>query len=203
MAVPPSPLAPKQDRSVVTRQKLLDAAVDELLASGYAGLTTTAVAQRAGVSRGAQQHHFPRKDVLVTEAVRHLAERQVAELRDRIVAAPRGRERARHALDAVYAQYSGPLFAAMVEMSLASRHEPELTEVVAHQERTLSREINELADGIFAPELVAARSFPSRWATVLGAARGIAMLRLLGHPPDVVDRQWAAARRELLSVLFG
>jgi hypothetical protein len=33
----------------------------------------------------------------------------------------------------------------------------------------------------------------------LGTARGIALLRLLGHPADVVDRQWAFARDRLLA----
>ena len=40
---------PMQARAVATRRKLLDAAVASLCDSGYAGTTTTLVAQRAGV----------------------------------------------------------------------------------------------------------------------------------------------------------
>lgn len=203
MASPRSPLAPKQERSLATRQKLLDAAVDELLASGYTRLSASAVAHRAGVSRGAQQHHFPHKDALVAEAVRHLAGRQIAELRARIAAAPRGRARARHAFDTIFEQYGGPLFAAMLELALASHHEPHLKQIVTEQEQTLSREINDTAGEIFAAEVLDDRAFPTRWATALAIARGIALLRVLGHPQQDVDRQWASARRELLEMLFG
>lgn len=202
MAAPRIPLAPKQERSLATRHKLLDAAVDELLASGYTQLTASAVAHRAGVSRGAQQHHFPHKDVLVTEAVRRLAERQIAELHRSIELAPRGSARVRNAFDTIYLQYSGPLFAAMLELSLASRHQPQLRRIVAEQERSLSREINDTADEIFPAELRTRNTFPARWSTALAIARGIALLRVLGHPAEDVDRQWAAARRELLKMML-
>ncbi|MFF2768616.1 TetR family transcriptional regulator, partial [Streptomyces bacillaris] len=51
--------APKQDRSRATRQRLLEAAVACLAEHGWAGSTVSVVAERAGVSRGAAQHHFP------------------------------------------------------------------------------------------------------------------------------------------------
>ena len=202
MATPLPPLAPKQDRSVATRERLLDAAVDELLASGYAGLTTSAVSSRAGVSRGAQQHHFPHKDVLIAEAMRHLAERQIAELSRVFDTAPRGRVRTAHALDAIYAAYGGPLFAATVELSLASHHEPNLEPIIREHERAVSRTMTEAASRIFTAEVRASPGFSARWATALGSARGIAMLRLLGHPKDAVDRQWASARRVLINILL-
>ena len=40
-----------------------------------------------------------------------------------------------------------------------------------------------------------------RWATALSTIRGVALLRLLGHPPAAVERQWAATRRHLLALL--
>ena len=36
---------------------------------GFAGTSTTLVSERAGVSRGAQLHHFPTKNDLVVAAV--------------------------------------------------------------------------------------------------------------------------------------
>jgi len=49
---------------------LLDATIDCLVEEGYSGTTTTRVVERAGLSRGAQVHHFPTKSQLVAEAVR-------------------------------------------------------------------------------------------------------------------------------------
>ena len=47
------------------RQRLLEATVDCLVEHGWSGTSTTLVSQRAGVSRGAQLHHFPTKNDLV------------------------------------------------------------------------------------------------------------------------------------------
>jgi len=66
---------------------------EQLVDHGYVGLTTPAVARRAGVSRGAQQNYFPHKATLVAEAVRHLAVRAHEELQERLSEVPRGRAR--------------------------------------------------------------------------------------------------------------
>ncbi|HWE54017.1 MAG TPA: helix-turn-helix domain-containing protein [Acidimicrobiales bacterium] len=50
-----------QQRAIETRDALLDAALDCLIERGYAETTTIETARQAGVSRGAQQHHFPTK----------------------------------------------------------------------------------------------------------------------------------------------
>jgi hypothetical protein len=42
-----------------------------------------------------------------------------------------------------------------------------------------------------------------RWATVLSAIRGLALLKLLGHPPGAIERQWTATRGQLLELLAG
>jgi AcrR family transcriptional regulator len=201
--VPPHTAAvePKQARAHETRRRLLTAAVDELLENGYVGLSTSGVARRAGVSRGAQQNYFPHKSTLVVEAVRHLAQLQRDTLHTRVAAVPDGRERVRTALDVLFEQYSGPLFAAVVELSLATRANPELREVIAAEERQVARAIQETATAIFGDDFPATREVAQRWATVLSAIRGLALLKLLGHPAAVVDRQWAATRRQLLELL--
>ena len=196
------PAEPKQQRAIATRRRLLDAAVDELVASGYVRLTTSAVAHRAGVSRGAQQHYFPHKELLIAEAVHHLAERQTDELAARIAVAPRGRARAEQALDIIFEQYSGRLFAAMVELALAARAEPSLQPIVAREERMLSRAVQDAGADVLGPETAGRRDFARRWATAVSTARGLAMLRLLGHPAETVERQWAHARRDVLRLLL-
>ena len=192
---------PKQARAHATRRRLLDAAVEELLESGYVGLTTPAVARRAGVSRGAQQNYFPHKATLIAEAIRHLGVRQLEELRARVDTVPRGRARVQAGLDVLFEQYSGPLFAAFVELSLAARGDAELRDVVASQERGIGRAMQETATAIFGEEFLATRELARRWATVLSTIRGLALLKLLGHPPEAVDRQWASTRAQLLELL--
>ena len=67
------------ERTEATRTRILDAAVDVLASQGYAGFRTADVARIAGVSRGAQTHHFPSKDELVVAVVEHVF-RRAAEL---------------------------------------------------------------------------------------------------------------------------
>src|SRR5512139_3046839 len=71
-----SPGAPlrrtQEERSAATQRALLDAAVECLIDGGHQGFSTTVVADRAGVSRGAQLHHFPTRASLVSAALAHV-----------------------------------------------------------------------------------------------------------------------------------
>ena len=60
---------PKQDRSRATRRRLLEATIDCLAELGWGATTVGVVAERAGVSRGATQHHFPTREDLITAAI--------------------------------------------------------------------------------------------------------------------------------------
>ena len=71
------------ERSGETRRRILDAAVTLLGERGYAGLRTGDVAIAAGVSKGAQTHHFPSKDELVVAVVEHVFQRASEQARKR------------------------------------------------------------------------------------------------------------------------
>lgn len=71
------------ERSGETRRRILDAAVQLLGERGYAGLRTADVAAAAGVSKGAQTHHFPSKDELVVAVVEHVFVRASEQARSR------------------------------------------------------------------------------------------------------------------------
>jgi AcrR family transcriptional regulator len=61
----------QQERRRRTQELVLDAAIELLFERGYANFTTAEVAERAGVSRGAQNHYFRTKSDLVLSACRH------------------------------------------------------------------------------------------------------------------------------------
>lgn len=90
-AGPPSrPRRTQAERSETTRQKLIDATVKLLRCRGYGGLRTVEISEVAGVSRGAQMHHFPTKDTLVTATVQYLNHRMLERSRQRAQAAREG-----------------------------------------------------------------------------------------------------------------
>ena len=70
------------ERSTATREALLDATIACLVEDGYANTTTSRVAERAGVSRGAHLHHFKTRTALVAAAMGRLAERRLSDVRN-------------------------------------------------------------------------------------------------------------------------
>ncbi|WP_285791194.1 TetR/AcrR family transcriptional regulator [Micromonospora sp. NBRC 101691] len=135
---------PQQERSRATRTRLLEATVDCLVEHGWSGTTTTVVATRAGVSRGAQLHHYPTRAALVTAAVVHLAERRAAELRTEAEALPAGPRRLDRVIDMLAAAFTGPLFVAALELWVAARTDPELRAALVPLEARVGREMHRL-----------------------------------------------------------
>lgn len=62
----------QEERSSATRDALIRAAIDLIAERGYAATTTNLVADRAGLSRGALQHHFKSRDELIAAVMEQL-----------------------------------------------------------------------------------------------------------------------------------
>lgn len=119
------PRRTQEERSTATRSQLLDATIDSLVELGYSGTTTTVIAERAGVSRGAQLHHYPTKAELVAAAVEHLAMRLFQQF-DSGFRTVRDTDRLSYCFDALWSAFSSPLFAAWLELAVAARTDDEL-----------------------------------------------------------------------------
>lgn len=134
-------MEPKQERSRVTQQRLLDATVECLIRYGWSGTTTTVVAETAGVSRGAQLHHYPTKAALVLAAVDHLTQRRADEIRAEAGTGPRSVE---HVVDLLAAAFTGPLFNAALEVWVAARTDVAMREALVPLEAKLGRDLYRL-----------------------------------------------------------
>jgi AcrR family transcriptional regulator len=144
-------MAAVQARSVATRTALLDAALASLVEEGYAATTTVEVAKRAGVSRGAQLHHFPTKAELLAAAVDHLLERRLAEFEEALAAVDPSADRLEVAVDLVWSQFQGPTFVAWVEVWIAARTDPALAVTVAAMDARFTDESRALFLSLFPP----------------------------------------------------
>jgi AcrR family transcriptional regulator len=113
-------------RTAATRRRLLDATVACLAELGYSRTSTTEIVRRAGVSRGAQVHHFPTKADLVASALDHVFERRNAEFRAAFAEVPEGTSKAVAAIDLLWSMFEGTTFDAFLELAVAARTEPEL-----------------------------------------------------------------------------
>ena len=118
------------ERSAETQAALLDATIESLVELGYARTSTTEIAQRAGVSRGAQVHHYPTKADLVVAAIERVYSQQEAEFARRFAALPAGERTLPHAIDELWTIFSGPVYPAVLELVVAARTDAELQVVV-------------------------------------------------------------------------
>lgn len=158
------------ERTADTRAKLLDAAIASLVELGFARTSTQEIARRAGVSRGAQLHHFPTKEALVVAAVEHLVDRRVSD----IVAAEPDPSRGPEILaDA----FSGPLFHAALELWVASRTDPVLREAMIPLERRVAEAIEGGAQTVMGSRMSAESIELS-----IELARGLAVSALFRTP---------------------
>ncbi|HSI01081.1 MAG TPA: TetR/AcrR family transcriptional regulator [Reyranella sp.] len=78
------------ERTQGTRTRILDAAVQVLRKKGYAHFRTADVAKAAGVSRGAQLHHFATKEKLVYATMEHVFTNVLETSRSRARSAKKG-----------------------------------------------------------------------------------------------------------------
>jgi AcrR family transcriptional regulator len=131
---------PQEQRTRAMRQRLLEATVELLAERGWSGTSTTLVSRRAGVSRGAQLHHFPTKNDLVLAAVEHLSEVRSRELAEASTQLPSGRRRTRAVLGMLADHFTSPVFAAALELWVAARTDPTLMAALAPLEQRIGRE---------------------------------------------------------------
>jgi AcrR family transcriptional regulator len=189
----------QEERSATTRAALLDATIECLVEHGYAGTTTSRVAERAGLSRGAHLHHFQTRAALVAAAVEWLGTRRTAEFVEQLEALGSGGERVPEALDLLWRLYTTPLFYATFELAAAARTDPELRSHLAPVERTLNRETYRLGVELF-PEFAGRSDFGELLDVVLSTIRGLAMLKMLQPGDTRLERRWKAARDRLIEV---
>jgi AcrR family transcriptional regulator len=186
----------QEQRRATTRSALLDAALACLVEHGYEGTTTGRVCERAGVSRGAHQHHFGTRQALVAAALDELAMRRGEDIRREVAALPHDDERIEQALDAIWGWFTGPLFDASVDLAAAARTDAELRASLAPVERRLSHETLRCCREMLAAD-AEDPSCDQLIQMTLGTVRGLALLPVLQPGSRRAAKQWAFARTRL------
>lgn len=135
---------PQQERSVATRERLLEAAFTCLLEGGYGATTVGHVQQQAGVARGTLLHHFPTRSALMGAVVEDVVERRLELLttaRDDDPAPASWDD----VVDLVWRELQSPAFAVALELWVAARTDAELRGAVGPLERRVGRETHAYA----------------------------------------------------------
>jgi AcrR family transcriptional regulator len=172
-----APRRTQSERSEETRGRLLDATIESLISVGYAGTTIRRVTELAGVSQGAQSHHFPHRVDLVTSAFERLAERRIDRYRKRARELPPDRgERLRALLDLLWEDFSSPVFTVAVKLWVAAAEDEELRERLVPVEKRIHSNMSKLSAEV-AGELGAEPAFDRKLAVAMNTVAGLALTR--------------------------
>lgn len=193
----------QEQRRAETRAKLLDATVASLLKVGVAGTTTRRVSELAGVSMGAQTHHFPHRGDLLSGAAQWIADDRVARLRALAAELPStASDRLPALLDLLWADFSSDVFTVFVKLWVEAADDPDLYERMVEIEHQLARTITEAALE-FMGEFADRPGWESRLLLALSALRGLALTERF-EPRERSRRDpWPPLRRALIESLQG
>lgn len=186
--------------AAATRARLLDAAVECLIAHGVAGTTTLAVQRRAGVSRGALLHHFPTHAALLAATVTELVERN-----ERAVALSRldiGRcdDPLEQAIRAIAFAGRQPAALAELELWAVARTDQTLRHALIAAERAARSDLDRVYSDLFG-RWSGSAAYDDAIALTLHFIRGLTISETIqnaAHRRERLIATWARTMRSML-----
>lgn len=200
-------------KSAMTRQAILEAAIKCIIDHGYAQTTTSLIADRAIVSRGAMTHHFPSRSDVLTATIEYLHERRLQEYRALVqefdISSKRtAREQIETVVDMAWKFATLSSSIAYQEILMASRTDPELKRVLEPLEKEFEEALLELVKGLFPrwegrEELETAHDVATFLLTGMNfshmrSRKKLRSKRVLAQLADSVEGLYRRARREHL-----
>lgn len=204
----------QSNRTALSREIILDATIECLLAEGYSATTTMKVQSRAGVTRGRLLHHFPSKRELLTAAVARLGEQRLdRHLEDRTDDLSRSLMRKRPpaaevgprsdwAVLTLWAGLMHSSFFTALELWGASRTDDLLAEKVRNHEKTVLERVRDNARELFGPKICAFERYEHMFNILFSSMRGMAVTYTFSHLDPATEPmigEWQRTARTLLA----
>ncbi|MGB1250042.1 MAG: TetR/AcrR family transcriptional regulator [Candidatus Promineifilaceae bacterium] len=194
-----------QQRSVETRQLLMEATIDCIREMGYHRASTNEIVRRAGLSRGAMLHHYPTKHDLLVAAFAWVHEEISADIETLFRDAQANNIHWIDLLDEIMARYfQGRSWEAFVEIIVAARTESALREQLRPIVRDYYDHIDRVWQTYFTTEIVGI-DVANLINLSLCVVRGMAFQMLIRDDPlyyDDMMRQWKAMIAPLIKSNF-
>lgn len=185
---------PKQDRSRATRQRLLESTIDCLAEQGWVMTTVAVAAERASVSRGAAQHHFPTREDLITAALEYMFDSRMEEVRAETADLPEGPGRTEAVVMRMVDYFTRPLFKAALQVWTAAAADESLRERIVPLEANFGRAAHQVTIELLGADDTDPTTHRLVQAT-LDLARGLGLADVLTDDSarrERIVRQWAA-----------
>jgi AcrR family transcriptional regulator len=194
------PLAPPRrrtqaERTAETRLRILKAAANLIRRRGYARFRTAEVATEAGVSRGAQLHHFPTKDSLVVATLEYVFEQAQILSRRRAAVVNRPRDLIEAVIEDAKEFFFSQHFMVAIDIVLSTSTD----QAVRKKILDISRKARRPVEAAWAEALAASNVPPTVAADVvaltLGVVRGMALRTLWDNDPKWFDHLFGLWRQ--------
>jgi AcrR family transcriptional regulator len=188
-----------QLKSELTRERLLNSALEVMEKTGAGHLSLQDVAKMAGMTTGAVQHHFPSKAALMMQVLSRLIDS--LESSSDIWPSPHWplKQRADHFVQQAWQQlYGQPRFLSAWTAYLAARDDAAMTAHIVEQRAAIQLRVKQRFAAAF-PEMASGPQADTRIQCVFTTLRGLGLVRPFASP-DIVQPQLAVLS-ELIQIM--
>jgi AcrR family transcriptional regulator len=198
------PRRTQADRSAATRAKVIAAARDILCAQGYSGATMHAIRDATGMSLGAIQHQFPTKAKIMAAVAAEFSAYRIGVYADAIRRGRTPRESMENLFDANFEMVSRPEMAALLEIHLARRNDPDLDREVAPSTRRFDRRVRLWGYSILRAAGIGNDEVRQSLQLLNNAVtRGLTVEYIRSPDKAIIERSIRIWKGQMLELLFG
>jgi AcrR family transcriptional regulator len=183
------------ERSQETRTRILKAAANLIRKRGYARFRTAEVAEEAGLSRGAQLHHFPTKDSLVVATLEYVFEQAQVLSRRRASAVNRPRDLIEAVIEDAREFFFSEHFMVAIDIVLSTSTDQSVRKQILDISRKARRPVETAWTGALAASGVPGQLASDIVALTLSLVRGMALRTLWDNDPKWFDELFSLWRQ--------
>jgi AcrR family transcriptional regulator len=198
----PLPRRSQAQRSAQTTARLIEATISVLHEQGYAATTTTLVAVRAGVSRGAMLHHYPTKVQLMTATVYATFERDIEAYRAALAKGGSLDVQIVRLIDTAWSCFKSPDGIAQTQIWIATQSDAELASMVLPVHKSINERSVVWLEALLGERIAGEGFSPQQILTyMIGSLRGLALEHVLGTSSESLEKSVALIKRTVASLL--
>lgn len=190
----------QEERSKSMRDKIIAATIAVVTEQGFANATTTVVADRAGVSRGAVQHHFSSKEDLMSAVVYEITEQVDSHEGFARQAGKSLADRVDYVIDSFWTIYGSEMFISALEIELTARYDPPLRERLTERFRRVGAMRDLEWVHFFSDSPLSPHESVSLRRMMLDALRGLALRKLISGA-ESIEREYGLLKKFLVATL--
>jgi AcrR family transcriptional regulator len=183
------------ERSEETRLRILKAAAKLIRQRGYARFRTAEVAEHAGLSRGAQLHHFPTKDALVVATLEFVFEQAQALSRKRASSVDRPRDLIEAVIEDAREFFFSEHFMVAIDIVLSTSTNKSVRKQILEISRKARRPVESAWTEALAASGVSGPLASDIVALTLSLVRGMALRTLWDNDPKWFDELFSLWRK--------